>query len=135
MKEPDFDQYPHFSRSEMACKHTGEAFMDETFMERLEDLRVKFGKPMKITSAYRSPSHPAEAKKAMPGAHSTGRAVDVAVSHNDAYTLMRMAMGMGFTGIGVAQKGNGRFLHLDDVTSGETFASGKKFNRPIVWSY
>ena len=109
--------------------------MDETFMERLEDLRVKFGKPMKITSAYRSPSHPAEAKKAMPGAHSTGRAVDVAVSHNDAYTLMRMAMGMGFTGIGVAQKGDGRFLHLDDVTSGETFASGKKFNRPIVWSY
>jgi hypothetical protein len=52
--------------------------------------------------------------------------VDIAVSGQDCYELMGLAMKHGFTGIGVAQKGSGRFLHID------TFKGGP---RPNVWSY
>lgn len=134
MREPDWDEFPNFSRKEMECSHSGDAYMCETFMHRLQSLRDKFG-PMRITSAYRSPSHPIEASKDLPGSHSTGRAVDVAVSHDRAYALIRMATQMGFTGIGVQQKGGSRFIHLDDLTENETFDGGKTFARPTIWSY
>ena len=65
MSEPDWDEFPNFSRKEMECSHTGDAYMCETFMHRLQSLRDKFA-PMRITSAYRSPSHPIEASKDPP---------------------------------------------------------------------
>jgi zinc D-Ala-D-Ala carboxypeptidase len=132
--EPNWDDFPNFSRGEVACQHCGRAEMDEDFMWRLQDLREAYGRPMKITSGYRCPEHPIEARKTSPGTHSTGRAVDVAVSRGEAYSLLRLAIRMGFTGIGVQQKGDGRFLHLDDIHSKEDF-NGKKFPRPTIWSY
>jgi zinc D-Ala-D-Ala carboxypeptidase len=81
---------------------------------------------MKITSGYRCPKHPIEAKKAAPGAHSTGLACDIGVSGSEAYQVLSLAMELGFTGIGVQQKGTGRFIHVD-LTVGQ--------NRPTVWSY
>ena len=98
-------------------------------MWRLQELRDSYGKPMRITSGYRCPNHPIEAAKSKPGAHASGRAVDVAVSHNEAYILLRLAVRMGFSGIGVQQKGDGRFLHLDDLETKDGFM------RPTVWSY
>ena len=81
---------------------------------------------MKITSGYRCPKHPIEAKKATPGAHSTGLACDIGVSGSEAHQVLSLAMELGFTGIGVQQKGTGRFIHVD-LTVGQ--------NRPTVWSY
>jgi hypothetical protein len=54
--------------------------------------------PMKVTSGYRCPQHPIEAKKARPGAHASGQAVDIGVQGSDAHTLLRMALEAGFTG-------------------------------------
>lgn len=132
--EPHWDDFPNFSRAECACQHCGRAEMDEDFMWRLQDLREAYGRPLRLTSAFRCREHPIEAKKKTIGAHSTGRAVDIAVSRGEAYSLLRLAIRMGFTGVGVQQKGNGRFLHLDDITSKEEF-DGKKFPRPTIWSY
>jgi hypothetical protein len=42
---------------------------------------------------------------------------------------MRLALAKGFTGIGVQQKGGGRFIHLDNLPNGP----GQP--RPTVWSY
>jgi zinc D-Ala-D-Ala carboxypeptidase len=39
---------------------------------------------------------------------------------------LRLAFKLGFTGIGVQQKGSGRFIHLDTMEGG---------TRPTVWSY
>ena len=133
MNEPNWNNFLNFTRNEMKCSHSGDAFMDSDFMFRLQSLRDKFG-PMTITSAYRSPTHPIEAKKQTPGSHSTGRAVDISVSHDRAYALIRMATQMGFTGIGVQQKGVGRFIHLDDITENEIL-NGKSYVRPTIWSY
>ena len=48
--------------------------MDPSFMITLEALRIKCDFPFTITSAYRDPTHPIEAKKTKPGTHSSGRA-------------------------------------------------------------
>jgi len=50
----DWADYPNFSEKEFACSHTGEAKMLPEFMARLQRLRTAYGKPMVITSGYRS---------------------------------------------------------------------------------
>jgi zinc D-Ala-D-Ala carboxypeptidase len=115
----------YFTESEFACKHCGKVEMDQKFIDRLNKLREAYGAPLKVSSGYRCPDHPVEARKAStaPGMHTTGKAVDFAVERGNAHKLMQIAFDMGFKGIGVQQKGVGRFIHLDDR------------NEPTVWSY
>ena len=87
--------------------------MKPDFMEKLQELRNLYGKAMTITSGYRDVTHPVEAKKAQAGVHTLGIACDVACNGNEAFLLMKYAVMVGFTGIGVSQKGNARFIHLD----------------------
>jgi zinc D-Ala-D-Ala carboxypeptidase len=122
----DWNKYPNFSAKEFDCSHCGKNEMRADFMERLQALRNAYGKPMRITSGYRCPEHPIEAKKAKPGSHASGCACDVGIDGPDAHQLLSIALQLGFTGIGVQQKGSGRFIHLDTLTSGL---------RPTVWSY
>ena len=105
--------YPNFTEAEFRCRHCGKQEMRSEFMGRLQALRDVYKRPMTITSGYRCPDHPVEKAKAEPGMHSTGLACDVGVQGADAHELMRLAMHLGFTGIGVQQKGGGRFIHLD----------------------
>lgn len=133
----------YFSEKELACSHCGTALMDENFLALLDSLRGSYG-PLTITSGYRCPEHPIEKRKSTgPGAHSTGKAVDISVSRQNAYKLLSCVftrplplhkfIGGGvpdytpqFTGIGINQKGNSRFIHLDVITTG---------TRPTIWSY
>ena len=132
MIEPNWDDFVNFSRGEFACRHCGRAEMNEDFMWRLQELRNSYGQPMRVTSGYRCPEHPAEAHRKESGRlgpHTTGRAVDIAVSGSDAYALLRLAIRMGFTGVGVQQKGDKRFLHFDDLEAKDGYP------RPWIWSY
>src|SRR5687768_2238177 len=98
----------------------------QDFMDKVESLRLTIGFPVAVTSAARCPDHNAKVSgTGRTGPHTTGRAIDLGVSHGQAYTVLATALRMGFTGIGVAQKGSGRFIHLDDLQIG----------RPAVWSY
>ena len=124
------DKWPNFSFEEMACQETGECEIVKITMDRLQDLRNELGQPLTITSGYRSPRHSIEAAKAAPGTHSMGRAVDIACAGVVALEILREALAVGFTGIGVKQKGEHRFLHLDDLKLGEHTAP-----RPAIWSY
>lgn len=119
----------HFTEAEMRCRETGECRMDDAFMAKLDELREAFGKPLTVTSGFRSAAHSIERKKDRPGVHTTGTACDFGVSGADAYRLMFLAMQMGFRGIGVQQKGTGRFVHVDMAPD----APGQP--RPTVWSY
>jgi zinc D-Ala-D-Ala carboxypeptidase len=101
----NWSDYPNFSAQEFDCSHCGQNEMKPEFMAKLQKLRETYGAPMKVTSGYRCPQHPIEAKKASPGAHASGQAVDIGVQGSDAHTLLRMALEEGFTGIGVQQKG------------------------------
>ena len=122
----DWTKYPNFTEEEFKCKHCGKTEMNAAFMGKLQHLRNAYGKPMAITSGYRCPDHPIEAAKATPGAHASGQACDIGVQGTDAYHLLRLALALDFTGIGVQQKGGGRFIHLETLRNPP---------RPNVWSY
>lgn len=121
----NWNDYPNFEAREFNCKHTGHNRMDANFMARLQALRTEYGKPMVVTSGYRDPSHPVEAKKRKPGTHAKGRAVDIACYGAEAFKLVQLAQKHGFAGIGVARN----FIHLDDCTPYDGFS------RPFLWVY
>jgi zinc D-Ala-D-Ala carboxypeptidase len=122
----DWSKYPNFTEAEFTCKHTGKCHMDDSFMDRLQALRIECGFPFKVTSGYRDPSHPIEKAKNAPGEHSTGKAADIAVSGEQAYKLLSLAPKYGFIRIGIQQKGSGRYIHL---------GTSIEFPSPRVWSY
>lgn len=123
----DWNAIRHFTREEMACRcGCGRADMDPDYMHWLDELRESFGEPIIVTSGYRCPDHNEDVSSTgRDGPHTTGKAVDVAVSHEAAYRLLDLAMRTGASGVGVNQKGSGRFLHLDRLAE----------PRPRVWSY
>ena len=126
----DWAKYaPYFTRKEFQCKHTGECEMDVEFMDWLLDLRVAYGKPIKVGSGYRHPTHPVEAAKGHGnGEHTQGRCLDVAVDAGEAFALMALAIKRGAVRIGVSQKsGSARFLHIG--------LGGPGLPTPRVWSY
>lgn len=122
-------EYKFFTVDELKCQHCGDHKMDDDFMLKIEALRHDLGIPFTVTSAYRCPEHPIEAAKKSPGAHASGRAIDIACQGDKAYEILEGALRMGLTGIGVNQKGASRFIHLDDLEAEE----GRP--RPWVWSY
>jgi uncharacterized protein YcbK (DUF882 family) len=125
----------HFNLREFACQ-CGEcdsdgSEMSETFLEALDALRCICAFPLIISSGYRCELHPIERSKTAPGAHSSGIAADILLSGDKALAALRNAQNMGmFTGIGINQKGNGRFIHLDIAGDFEFGAP-----RPHIWSY
>lgn len=119
----------YFKQSEFACKCCGVSKMDDEVVELLDALRIKCGFPVVLTSAYRCPKHNVAVSTTGPtGPHTTGKAVDVACSHEKAYLVVKYAMELGFTGVGVAQKGSSRFIHLDILEA-------PAYPRPNVWTY
>lgn len=128
----NFWRWINFNPREMACRSTGSIIVVNSFMDRLQALRDKVGKPLLISSGYRSPEYNVRVSKTGPaGPHTTGRAVDIVASGDLALTLILAGRGLGFTGIGLLQHGaiSGRFLHLDDLPSENSRP------RPTVWTY
>lgn len=104
--------------------------MDLNFVAKVQRLRTMYGNSLTISSGYRSPEHPIEARKPNgPGAHASGRACDIRIYGEDALDLLHLALESGdFTGVGVQQSGDfsRRFIHLDDL---------ENERRPTLWSY
>jgi len=132
---PEHWGWPNFTPAELTCKHTGVLVVVPAFMDRLQGMRLELSFPLPVTSGYRHPTHPAEAKKAQPGSHAFARAVDIAISGERAFELVAAALRFGFTGIGVSQNLNAplskRFVHLDDMTAADSYHAP----RPFLWSY
>jgi uncharacterized protein YcbK (DUF882 family) len=111
----------YFELSEFNCQHTGNNEMKPEFLEKLDQLRHVCGFPFVVTSGYRDPSHPIEAAKDIPGTHASGIAADIrVVSSNKRFRLVKEALALGFTGIGVDPS----FIHLDIRASS-----------PVIWTY
>lgn len=118
--------FRYFKFEDFACKHCGKNETKEIFIHRLDDLRHRCGFPLVVSSGYRCPEHNMAVSSTGPdGPHTTGLAADFAVDRSKARTVLGVASNMGFNGIGVNQKGTGRFIHVDDC------------DRPTatVWSY
>jgi uncharacterized protein YcbK (DUF882 family) len=102
----DWLRWPNFTEGEFRCRcGCGRADMDPAFMDRLQALRERFGKPLRISSGYRCPDHNARVSSTgRGGPHITGKAVDVAVAYGDVDELERLAVLADVSGRGVQQK-------------------------------
>lgn len=100
----------YFKIEEFDCQETGNNRMERDFLSLLDELRDNCGFPFKVTSGYRDPMHSIEAAKAVPGRHAQGIAADIQILDSKSrYKIIKEAMKLGFTGIGVADT----FVHLD----------------------
>jgi uncharacterized protein YcbK (DUF882 family) len=118
----------YFKIEEFTCRCCGVADMNPVFLEWLDNLRHQAGFPLVIASGYRCPAHNQAVSSTGPdGPHTTGRAADVRVDRGRARRLMLLAERMDppVQGLGINQKGSGRFLHLDLCDRPE----------PTVWTY
>jgi len=125
--------YKNFKPEEFASNGNGEVLVVPSFMDKLQLLRDKYGRPMLISSGYRDPAYNSRVSSTgTKGPHTTGRAVDVQVFGKKAFALIALAGALGFTGCGVAQKGShrARFIHLDDLMPEDGHSI-----RPWIWSY
>lgn len=100
----------YFSRDEFKCPHCGENNISDEFIERLDEVRRVYGKPMVITSGYRCPAHNAAVGGVDGSAHTEGLAADIACSFAaDRMRMVEIAIGEGFRRIGISKT----FVHLD----------------------
>jgi zinc D-Ala-D-Ala carboxypeptidase len=121
----NWNNYPNFDKTEFDCKHTGLNEMKPEFMEVLQRIRTEYNKPMKITSGYRHPTHPVEARKLhSKGEHTQGMCADILCTENRRrMELVKLALKHGITRIGIAET----FLHLG--------LGGNNLPSDVIWFY
>lgn len=122
--------WPNFTPEEMACRHCGELKISIGFMNLAQALRWIVDFPLPVSSAYRCPVHNAAVSSTgAAGPHTTGKAGDLGIDRERAFIVLSKAPLIGFTGVGIQQKGGGRYIHLDTLTKGPDVP------RPTAWSY
>jgi uncharacterized protein YcbK (DUF882 family) len=104
--------------------------IDFKFVEKLDNLREKYGHPLIVSSGYRCPKHNKDVgTTGENGPHTTGHAVDFLIDGAPAMELLELVLcDGGFAGIGLNQKGTSRFIHLDDLHA-------PQYPRPTIWTY
>lgn len=92
-------------------------------LARLDRARDIAGVPFVINSAYRSPEHEKNKGRSGTGAHTLGRAFDIACMDSACrWKIVFGALSAGFTRIGIAST----FVHLDDSPA---------HPNPRIWLY
>ena len=104
-------RWPSFSPREIASKGDGEIVIDDTALDKLQELRTRLGKPLLLTSAYRSPAHNRRVGGAKNSRHMQGDAFDVRMENHDPHEFEAAARAVGFTGFGYYPKSG--FMHVD----------------------
>lgn len=122
-------KWTNFTNEELNCSHCGKpntSPLFSIFMDRVQALRTWYGKPMKVTSAYRCPEHPIEAAKENGAGEHSRCSIDFQIPVEDRHKVVAKAFEMNFKGIGFNLKGpqHKRFIHLDD-----------RQTIPVIWSY
>ena len=79
------------------------------FLDRLDRLRSRYGRPLRVLSAYRSPSHNALVGGAPLSRHKEADACDLSIVGEDKAVIDRLAHEVGFRGFGYYNT----FIHVD----------------------
>ncbi len=104
-------RWPNFSPAEIACRGTGKLLLNEDALDKLQELRVTLGKPLIVTSAYRSPEHNRKVGGAKGSKHLEGSAFDISMANHNPASFIAAARKAGFKGIGTYPRSN--FVHID----------------------
>lgn len=112
-------RWPNFRPAEFACHgEPGRSSLRVAveLLDKLQALRSAMGRPMVVTSGYRSPGYNAT----LPGAaakstHVQGLAADISMGNflGDEAAFYRQAKREGFTGFGFYPEYRNIFMHLD----------------------
>lgn len=123
-----FDKYPNFTPWEFRCRdrenksfkgpYAEQIKVDLRLVERLQKARKLIGKPITITSAYRTPSYNDHIVGAKSSRHILGHAADVSVKDIAGEVLAHFMYMSGFRRVGLAQT----WCHVD-VGPGEAYWS------------
>ena len=116
----------------LACSCGCGLLPDQDFMQRVQMVRDLVGVPLPVISGARCSTYNSKVSSTgASGPHTRRRAIDLGVSGELAYRVVKVASKCGMTGIGVSQKGphGSRFVHLDDLPNGPGCP------RPWIWSY
>lgn len=111
----DWSLYPNFFKEEFRCQATGkDPIMAEEVLDFLQTMRNDLGFALPVSSGYRSPEHPIEARKSKPGEHSKGLAVDIKCYGAKFFKILDYCRTHEIKRIGIHQKGplSGRFIHI-----------------------
>ena len=121
-----------FLPAEMADRRDGSIKIVPDFMDWLQGIRYVYGRPMIVSSGYRTPEH----QQILPGnrvtgSHVDGMAADIRVYGAYALELINVATSNGVYGLGISQTGSlhSRYVHLD------RWEKAPKGTRPNLWSY
>lgn len=88
--------------------------MQPAFVDKIDNLRRLYGKPIKINSGFRTFPHNRIVGGVLDSAHLNGSAVDIpAHTSGDRFKLVRIAFNLGIKRIGIGQT----FIHMDDDTT------------------
>ncbi len=119
-----------FTFDEMACRNCphcgGISDMDEDFMMKLQQLRDACNFPLPVNSGFRCAQKNIDCGGHTGSAHLTGEGADLRVERDQARTVIQKAIEMGFS-VGIQQKGNSRFVHVDTKT--------RRSGKASLWSY
>lgn len=125
-KITDWKPYaPYFWKKDFDCKATGENNMQKEFLDVLLEIRKAYGKPMLVTSGFRSARHPMEAKKGHAnGEHVQGLCCDIACRDSrERFELIKIALDLGISRIGIAKT----FIHIG--------LGNKALPANVIWEY
>ena len=97
--------------------------MSQELLTKLDRVRVAFGGPLRLNSAYRSKEWELAKKRSGTGAHTLGVAVDIAcLNEKDRFKLVSCLLKEGFTRIGIAKT----YVHAD---------LSDKHTLRVIWLY
>lgn len=99
----------NFKNSELCCHHCGMSGVEQSALDKLQQLRDIWGKPMVLTSAYRCKNHKEERNKVKGGTHTKGIAFDIKTTPAEQVSLIVLAVKLGFKGFGLGNT----FTHID----------------------
>lgn len=99
----------NFNSDEFECPGSDEHKILKELVDKLQQLRDKYGKSITITSGYRSPEYNAKIGGVTNSQHILGRAVDI--TGKDLNKLYDLCLEI-FNAVGDGRK-KGKFIHVD----------------------
>jgi len=97
--------------------------MSQEILSMLDAARKIYGKPMRITSGFRTKTHNKKVGGVKSSSHLKGLAADIACSESkDRFDMIKALLEVGFKRLGVA----GTFIHVD---------IDKNKSQNVIWTY